>query len=79
MLFKILFFSILIYFAIKAVLNLLAAVVKDGHSSAGHIGAYRTIEDDTFSVYNSPPRSYAPRTSSSMVEDIEDAKWQDVT
>lgn len=79
MLLKIVFFSILLYLAIRAGLNLLAAVAKDGRSPAGHIDAFKTFGNETFRSYPTSPRSYAPRPSSAMNEDIEDAKWKDVT
>ncbi len=72
MLIKALFFAILLYFIIRAVLNLIAAVHREV-VQPGRIDPRRQPE--------APPIYRAPREAVSRRSkpDIEDARWEDIT
>lgn len=79
MTFELLLLAVIIYFAFKAVKNLVEAVRQDGRPSYNRNEMNGPREEVFYSVYRNRTRRPVSYTHPHKHPDIEDAKWVDVS
>jgi hypothetical protein len=78
MLFKLLFWAVLLYYIVRTIGNLIRASSQNTRSP-GNLGRNSSNQPYDIKSTRTPVGSNAPRRTRSNLPDIEDAKWTEVS